>query len=63
MHDRIGPVWGQDAEGELSNMYKRTPQENLWFIAGSLAQCRVYSKYMAVQICAAEQGLIGKLDS
>jgi putative flavoprotein involved in K+ transport len=60
--ERIGPVWGEDADGELSNMFKRTPQENLWFIAGSLAQCRVYSKYMAVQIRAAEQGLIGRLE-
>ncbi|MEZ5818782.1 MAG: NAD(P)/FAD-dependent oxidoreductase [Hyphomicrobiaceae bacterium] len=61
MVDKIGPVWGEDKDGELSNMFKRTPQENLWFIAGSLAQCRVYSKYMAVQIRAAEQGYIGKL--
>jgi putative flavoprotein involved in K+ transport len=63
MVERIGPVWGEDANGELANMYKRTPQENLWFIAGSLTQCRVYSKYMALQIRAAEQGLIGRLGS
>ncbi|MFV0294736.1 MAG: monooxygenase, partial [Hyphomicrobiaceae bacterium] len=59
--ERIGPVWGEDKDGELNNMFKRTPQENVWFIAGSLAQCRVYSKYMAIQIRAAEQGYIGKL--
>jgi putative flavoprotein involved in K+ transport len=63
MLERIGPVWGEAADGELSNMFKRTPQENLWFIAGSLAQCRVYSKYMALQIRAAEEGMIGKLDA
>jgi putative flavoprotein involved in K+ transport len=28
----------------------RTPQPGLWFIAGSLAQCRIYSKYLALQI-------------
>jgi len=61
--DRIGPVWGEDKDGELSNMFKRTPQEGVWFIAGSLAQCRVYSKYMALQIRAAEEGLIGKLEA
>lgn len=56
--NRIGPVWGEGPDGELSNMYKRTPQEGLWFIAGSLAQCRIYSRYMALQIKATEEGLI-----
>ena len=58
MAERIGPIWGEDAEGELANMYKRTPQEGAWFIAGSLTQARVYSKYMALQIKASEEGLV-----
>jgi hypothetical protein len=58
MVDRIGPIWGEDKDGELANMFKRTPQEGAWFIAGSLTQARVYSKYMALQIKAAEEGLI-----
>jgi hypothetical protein len=33
-------------------MFKRTAQEGLWFIAGGLAQCRIYSKYLALQIKA-----------
>jgi cation diffusion facilitator CzcD-associated flavoprotein CzcO len=61
MVERIGPVWGIDADGELSNMYKRTAQEGLWFIAGGLAQCRIYSKYMALQIKAMELGRLGPL--
>jgi putative flavoprotein involved in K+ transport len=40
-------------------MFMRTPQPGLWFIAGSLAQCRIYSKYMALQIKALEAGLLG----
>jgi len=59
--DRVGQVWGTGPDGELSNMYKRTPQEGLWFIAGSLAQCRIYSKYLALQIKATELGMIGAL--
>lgn len=55
---RVGPVWGEGPDGELSNMFKRTPQPGLWFIAGSLAQCRIYSKYMALQIKAIEEGLM-----
>lgn len=58
---RIGPVWGIGADGELSNMYKRTPQQGLWFIAGGLAQCRIYSKYLALQIKAMELGKLGPL--
>jgi len=58
MADKIGPIWGEDADGELANMFKRTPQEGVWFIAGSLTQARVYSKYMALQIKALEEGLV-----
>jgi len=58
MVDRIGQVWGEDKDGELANMFKRTPQEGVWFIAGSLTQARIYSKYMALQIKAVEEGLV-----
>lgn len=56
--ERIGPVWGIGDDGEMANMWKRTPQEGLWFMAGSLAQCRIYSKYLALQIKAQEEGLL-----
>ena len=56
--DRVGPVWGFDAGGELRNMWRPTAQEGLWFTAGSLAQCRIYSKYLALQIKAREAGLL-----
>jgi cation diffusion facilitator CzcD-associated flavoprotein CzcO len=61
MLDRIGPVWGIGADGELNNMFKRTPQQGLWFIAGGLAQCRINSKYLALQIKAMELGRLGPL--
>jgi len=56
--DRIGPVWGFNDGGELRNMWCRTPQPGLWFTAGSLAQCRIFSRYLALQIKACEEGLI-----
>ena len=56
--DRVGPIWGFGEEQELRNMYTRTAQPGLWFIAGSLAQCRINSKYLALQIKAIEQGLL-----
>jgi putative flavoprotein involved in K+ transport len=55
--DRIGPVWGFDAGGELRNMWRPTAQPGLWFTAGSLAQCRIYSKFLALQIKARLDGL------
>ena len=58
---KIGEVWGIGPDGELNNMYKRTPQQGAWFIAGGLAQCRITSKYLALQIKAMELGLLGPL--
>jgi len=55
---RVGPIWGFGEAQELRNMYTRTGQPGLWFIAGSLAQCRINSKYLALQIKAIEQGLL-----
>jgi putative flavoprotein involved in K+ transport len=56
--ERVGPVWGFGDGLELRNMYTRTAQPGLWFIAGSLAQCRIYSKYLALQIVACEAGIL-----
>ncbi len=58
MAERVGPVWGYDEGGELRNMWRRTAQPGLWFTAGSLAQCRIFSRYLALQIKALEEGLI-----
>ena len=55
---RVGPIWGFGDGDELRNMFTRTPQPGLWFIAGSFAQCRIYSKYLALQIKASEIGLV-----
>jgi putative flavoprotein involved in K+ transport len=55
---RVGPIWGFGDGQELRNMFVRTPQPGLWFIAGSFAQCRIYSKYLALQIKATEAGLM-----
>ncbi|MCP3447838.1 NAD(P)/FAD-dependent oxidoreductase [Bradyrhizobium sp. CCGUVB14] len=56
--DRVGPVWGFGDGFELRNMYARTGQPGLWFIAGSLAQCRINSKFLALQIKAIEEGIL-----
>jgi hypothetical protein len=55
---RVGTIWGFGQEQELRNMYTRTGQPGLWFIAGGLAQCRIGSKHLALQIKAIEEGLL-----
>jgi cation diffusion facilitator CzcD-associated flavoprotein CzcO len=56
---RVGPIWGIDeTRQELNAMWRRTGQPGLWFLAGSFAQCRIYSKVLALQICACEAGLL-----
>ena len=55
---RVGPIWGFGDGLELRNMYCRTNQPGLWFIAGSLAQCRINSKFLGLQIKALVEDLI-----
>lgn len=55
---RVGPIWGLAEDGELANMYRPTPQANLWFTGGGFAQARIYSKALALQIKARELGLV-----
>jgi hypothetical protein len=58
---RVGPIWGFGDDQELRNMFMRTGQPGLWFIAGSFAQCRIYSKYLGLQIKACEVGLLSRV--
>ena len=57
---KVGPVWGFGADGEMSNMWKRTPQQGLWFVGGSFANCRTYSRHVALLIKAIEEGILAK---
>ncbi len=58
---RVGPIWGfNDQTQELRNMWTRTRQPGLWFTAGAFSQCRIYSRYIALQIDAIEAGKLAK---
>ncbi len=52
------PVWGLDHEGELRTIWRRSGHPGLWFMGGNLQQARTYSKFLALQIKAIEEGLI-----
>ncbi len=56
--DRVGPIWGLAADGEIANVFRPTAQEGLWFIGGGFAHARIYSQYIALAIRAQESGLI-----
>lgn len=38
-------------------MWRPSGHEHLWFMGGSLALCRIMSKFVALQIKAIEEGL------
>ena len=58
----VGRTWGLGSgrtphdpapwEGELRNMWKPTALDGPWFMGGNLAQCRHYSRYLALQLQA-----------
>jgi cation diffusion facilitator CzcD-associated flavoprotein CzcO len=56
--DRVGPIWGIGADGELNAMYARTAQQGLYVTGGGLPGARAYSLYTAMLIKAALEGLL-----
>jgi putative flavoprotein involved in K+ transport len=59
--NRVGRIWGFDEKTqELRNMWVRTGQPGLWFTGGAFSQCRIYSRYIALQIDAIEAGKLPK---
>ncbi len=63
---RVGRCWGLGSdtrydpgpwEGELRNMWKPTHQPALWFQGGNLMQARHYSRYLALQLKARQEGI------
>ncbi|KAL1996709.1 hypothetical protein VTN49DRAFT_7574 [Thermomyces lanuginosus] len=56
--DRCKDVWDLDDEGELNAIWRPSGHPNFWFMGGNLALCRIYSKFLALQIKATEEGLI-----
>jgi cation diffusion facilitator CzcD-associated flavoprotein CzcO len=56
--DRVGPIWGIGADGELNAMYARTAQEGFYVTGGGLPGARAYSLYTAMLIKAALEGLL-----
>ncbi|KAK4690947.1 hypothetical protein P7C71_g5949, partial [Lecanoromycetidae sp. Uapishka_2] len=55
--DRCKEVWDLDEEGEINAMWRPSGHPHFWFMGGSLALCRIYSRFVALQIKAIEEGI------
>jgi hypothetical protein len=56
--DRVGDVWGFNEEGEFRTMWQKSGHPGLWFMGGNLAISRYYSRILALQIKALEEGIV-----
>ena len=54
MAERVGPIWGIGEDGEMRNMWRRTPQPGFWVTGSSFAQSRAMSHVLALQIAGQE---------
>lgn len=55
--DRLRSVWGFDEEGEFRSIWRPSGHPGFWYMGGNLALGRYYSKLLALQIKAVEEGL------
>ncbi|KAH8809158.1 hypothetical protein F5884DRAFT_845388 [Xylogone sp. PMI_703] len=56
--DKVKDVWGFDEEGELRSIWRQSGHPGFWFMGGNLALCRFFSRLLALQIKATEEGLL-----
>jgi cation diffusion facilitator CzcD-associated flavoprotein CzcO len=55
---RVTPVWDLDEEGEINTLWRNSGHPGFWFMGGPLVMARIYSRYLALQIKAIEEGLL-----
>ena len=58
--NRIGQVWGFDQDGVMKNMWRRTQQDGLWLMGGAINEARLNSRFLALEIRAALEGMLPK---
>ncbi|KAF8736700.1 hypothetical protein AX14_014110 [Amanita brunnescens Koide BX004] len=59
--DKCSPIGGLNAEGEVRGAWREIASgyPNLWYMMGTLSLSRHYSKFLALQIKAKEEGMFG----
>jgi cation diffusion facilitator CzcD-associated flavoprotein CzcO len=58
--DRVGPIWGFDEDYTMKNMWRQTAQDGFWVTGGALLDARLYSRFLAIEIRAALEGILPK---
>ncbi|CAK7273883.1 hypothetical protein SEPCBS57363_005877 [Sporothrix epigloea] len=56
--DQTRDVWGLDQEGELRTVWRSSGQPGYWYAGGSLGLARYFSRLLALQIKAQDEGLM-----
>jgi cation diffusion facilitator CzcD-associated flavoprotein CzcO len=56
--DAVGPIWGFDEHGFMQGIWRETGQPNFWIMGGALNECRLYSRFLALQLKARLEGLV-----
>ncbi|MCU1601345.1 MAG: hypothetical protein JWO22_2054 [Frankiales bacterium] len=54
--ERLPLVLGIGEDGEIGGLYRRTGHPAFWYMGGPLAWVRIYSKHLALQITARQNG-------
>ncbi|MBN9621824.1 MAG: NAD(P)-binding domain-containing protein [Actinobacteria bacterium] len=60
---RCKPVWGVEEEGEMNSVWRSSGHPGIWFFGGNLAFVRHFSLTVALQIKAAEEGMLDRYQS
>jgi hypothetical protein len=58
--DRVGPIWGFDGQGFMRNLWRRTSEPGFWVMGGALMECRLWSRFLALQIKADLEGILSE---
>ncbi|KIK57866.1 hypothetical protein GYMLUDRAFT_45704 [Collybiopsis luxurians FD-317 M1] len=53
-------IWGHDEELEIHGTWRDLGVPNLWYMCGGLGVSRFYSKHLALQIQAIEEGILDR---
>ncbi|KAI5123912.1 hypothetical protein M0805_005728 [Coniferiporia weirii] len=56
---RLSPVWSLNDEGEINSVFRYSGVPGLYFTMGNFNQTRFFSKHVALQIKAQEEGVYG----
>ncbi|KAL4245311.1 FAD/NAD(P)-binding domain-containing protein [Abortiporus biennis] len=54
---KIPVIWGLTPEGEIKGVWRQLGLKNIWYMMGNLAGARFFSKHIALQIKAVQEGL------